>query len=102
MNLGLIDNVSGDVFQAFETMRIAARRRLSRHDPSFVYLVQTISGDYAMNAGIAKEINKRYRFRDYLVESLADDFGFPGKGWIYHRYAHERWKDLYAWKKADR
>lgn len=83
MDLGLIDNVSGDVFQAFETMRIAAR------DPTFVYLVQTISGDYAMDAGIAKEINKRYGFRDYLVESLADDFGFPGKGWTYHRYAHE-------------
>lgn len=89
MNLGLIDNVSGDVFQAFETMRLIAHQRLSRHDPSFVYLVQTISGDYAMDAGIAKEINNRYRFRDYLVESLADDFGFPGKGWTYHRYAHE-------------
>lgn len=89
MNLGLIDNVSGDVFQVFETMRIAAHRRLLKHEPMFVYLVQTISGDCAMDAGIAKEINKRYGFRDYLVESLADDFGYPGKGWTYHRYAHE-------------
>lgn len=89
MNLGLIDNVSGDVFQTFEAMRTSAQQQLSRKDPTFVYLVQTISGDYAMDAGIAKEINKRYGFRDSLVESLADDFGFPGKGWTYHKATHE-------------
>lgn len=85
----LIDNRLGDVFQVFELRRAAAQRPMGKKDPAFVYLVQTISGDCAMDAGIAKEINKRYGFRDTLIADLADHFGFSRDGWTYHRAAHE-------------
>jgi hypothetical protein len=35
-----------------------------------VILLQTVSGDLMMNAGIAKQINNRYGFKDYVFRSL--------------------------------
>lgn len=71
----------GDVFEHFESRR-AGRPVPYIPKPDTYFLVQTISGDCAMGAGIAKEINKRYGFRDILVKEYAFGvLGFPVDGW---------------------
>lgn len=71
----------GDVLNHFESRR-TGRPVPYIPKPDTYFLVQTISGDCAMGAGIAKEINKRYGFRDILVKEYAFGvLGLPVDGW---------------------
>lgn len=75
----------GDVFSHFED-------RLNNipipyiKKPDEFYLLQTISGDMAMGAGIAKKIEARYKFRSAVIEDFAESFpGFTGVDWTFDK-----------------
>lgn len=75
----------GDIFDHFESRRDGHPVPFVR-TPDRFYLVQCISGDRAMGAGIAKEINERYHFRDRVVGEFARSFpGFGEDGWMFKK-----------------
>lgn len=75
----------GDIFDHFEARREGFPTPYIK-TPDRFYLVQCISGDRVMGAGIAKEINERYHFRDRVVGEFARSFpGFGEDGWIFSK-----------------
>lgn len=55
-----------DALDVFDSMR----DRYTDDPCTDVILLQTVSGDLMMNAGIARQINNRYGFKDYIFRSL--------------------------------
>lgn len=75
----------GDVFEHFED-------RLNNipipyiQKPNEFYLLQYISGDMAMGAGIAREIETRYGFRSAVIGDFAESFPwFTRDGWTFDK-----------------
>lgn len=65
--------VKQDVFEMVEGF--------NQSEPDLVMLVQTISGDCVMGAGIAKEIEDRYGFRSSLLMEEGDGRGYLSGSW---------------------
>lgn len=55
-----------DALDVFDSMRV----RCADDPCTDVILLQTVSGDLMMNAGIARQINNRYGFKEYVFRSL--------------------------------
>lgn len=79
--------ITGDIFDHFEA-RLRGIPVPYIRKPEDFYFIQTVSGDCKMGAGIAKEINDRYGFRDivlndkyhrppYKIGSLIEPKGAP-------------------------
>ena len=77
----------GDVFEHFEA-RLDDVPLPDIRTPEQFYLIQTISGDGAMSAGIAEEINNRYKFRDMVIEDMAEAREYRKTGWVYDKWFH--------------
>ena len=77
--------IYGDIFKHFDWRRDGYPIPYMKTPDKF-YLVQCISGDRAMGAGLAKDINSRYHFRDRVIGEFARSFaGFKEDGWIFHK-----------------
>lgn len=79
--------IHGNIFEYFDK-RLDGEEIPDIPTPDQFYLLQTISGDCAMGAGIAEEINNRYRFRDFVIEEMAEDRGYRTTGWSYDKWFH--------------
>lgn len=65
--------VKRDIFELVESFK--------QSEPDLVMLVQTISGDCVMGAGIAAEIEQRYGFRSSLLMEEGDGRGYLSGSW---------------------
>ena len=65
--------VKQDIFELVESF--------DKSNPDLVMLVQTISGDCVMGAGIAKKIEERYGFRSSLLMEEGDGRGYLSGSW---------------------
>lgn len=65
--------VKQDIFELVESFK--------QSEPDLVMLVQTISGDCVMGAGIAKEIEERYGFRSSVLMEEGDGRGYLSGSW---------------------
>lgn len=68
-----------DIFEYCENCPTASMR----------FLVHTVSGDLAMDAGIAKAIEQRYGIRSAIVMEESDQRGFKNQTYIYDRRTHQ-------------
>ena len=82
----------GDVFGHFE-MRLDGLPIPYMQKPNEFYLLQCISGDMAMGAGIAREIETRYGFKSAVIGDFAESFpGFKRTDWIFDKRKCEFFK----------